>query len=142
MKLTILGEPKPKQSARFYKAGRFVKSYQTKDVKQNESNIRAQIIEQLPKGFIPFDKPIRVTKLHYVFPIPKSFTKTKLRKIQMGGIIYKHTRPDLTDNLAKGLFDAMESVVFINDSLIVSLDDVKKYYGIQPRIEIELEEIL
>jgi Holliday junction resolvase RusA-like endonuclease len=60
----------------------------------------------------------------------------------MGGIIYKHTRPDLTDNLAKGLFDAMESVVFINDSLIVSLDDVKKYYGIQPRIEIELEEIL
>lgn len=137
----ILGEPKPKQSARFCKVGKFMRSYQTADVKRTEGDIRLQIISQLPKGFEPTAKPIKITKLHYIFSIPKGFTKSKLKAIQMGEIFYKSTKPDLTDNLAKGLFDAMQGIVFINDSQICSMDNVKKYYGITPKIVIEMEEI-
>jgi Holliday junction resolvase RusA-like endonuclease len=141
MKITILGEPKPKQSARFCKVGKFMRSYQTKEVKQNEQNIQGQILATLPEGFVPFSEAIAITKLHYVFSPLSSFSKKQKALIDSGIIVYKHTKPDLTDNLSKGLFDAMQGIVFINDSQIVSMDNVKKYYGNIPRIEIELEEI-
>ena len=141
MIFNILGEPKPKQSARFCKVGKFMRAYQTADVKRNEGDIRLQIISQLPKGFEPFTGGVIIKKLHYVFPVPKGFSKSKLTAIQMGEIFYKTTKPDLTDNLSKGLFDAMQGIVFLNDSQVCSMDNVKKYYGIQPRVEIEIEEI-
>lgn len=141
MKLIILGEPKPKQSARFAKIGKFMRSYQTKEVKQNEQNIQAQILAALPEGFEPFKNPIAIKKLHYVFTPLTSFSKKIKAEIDNGAWIYKSTKPDLTDNLSKGLFDAMQGIVFLNDSQIVSMTDVKKYYGNVPRIEIEMEEI-
>jgi Holliday junction resolvase RusA-like endonuclease len=141
MKITILGEPLAKQSAKFRRRGKFVQSYQPEKVVNNERNIRYQVIEQLPKGFIPFQNPIVVKKLHYVFPLLKNMRKKDLKAIHSGEFVYKFTKPDLTDNLNKSLFDAMEGIVFVNDSLIVSMDNVKKYYGLQPRIELEIEEL-
>ena len=143
--LVIPGIPQPKQSARFraVKNGNksFVKSYQKKEVKENERNIKYEIRSQLPVGFIPFQNGIKVNKLHYIFPPLKGFSKKKMQEIVDGAIIYKDTKPDLTDNLQKGLFDAMEGLVFLNDSQVCELNNVKKYYGFQPRIEIELEEV-
>ena len=141
MLLIILGEPKPKQSMKFRKCGDYMRSYQPEKVVNNEKNIRYQVIQQLPEGFVPFQNPIVVKKLHYVFPLLKKMKKKELDIIHSGGYVYKFTKPDLTDNLNKSLFDAMEGVVFVNDSLIVSMDNVKKYYGLQPRIELELEEL-
>ena len=137
--LSIIGEPKPKQSARFYHAGAFVKSYQTADVKANESNIKMQVISQLPADFLVTARPIKVTKLHYVFSPPKKTTKRDMKAIEAGELVYKATKPDLTDNLNKGVFDALQGIIYTNDSQIISMDDVKKIYGHRPRIDIELE---
>ena len=137
----IIGIPLPKQSARFRKVGNFMQSYQTADVKRNEDNIRLQIIRQLPKGFEPFTGGIIITRLHYIFPMLKGLKKSELKKIESGGVVYKTTKPDLIDNLAKGLFDAMEGIVFVNDSQICAMYNVKKYYGKVPKIIIEMEEI-
>lgn len=145
MKLIIYGEPKAKQSAKFARIGKFMKSYQPKEVINAEANIKMQIISQLkelfPEGFEVFTGSVAVSKLHYVFSPLKSFTKKKMKMIEDGMLVYKDTKPDLSDNLNKMLFDAMQGIIYDNDSRVVSMDNVKKYYGTRPRIEIEIEEI-
>lgn len=138
MKLTILGIPQPKQSFRYTKKG--IK-YKPAGVQQNENNIRAQVKAQLPAGFKPFTGPVVVTRLWFVFPPLKTVKKADRIIIETGGHIPKTTKPDLTDNLSKGLYDAMEGVVYLNDSQVYSEDGKRKYYGAIPRIEIEIEGI-
>lgn len=157
--LTILGIPKPKQSVRsgvvynhdgqpvMYKdknSGRekvLQRKFQPKEVEQHEQSMKLDIMSQLPQGFEPFKGAIRINKLHYIFPPLKSFSKSKMRILAEGGMIYKPTKPDVMDNLSKGLMDVLEGIVFLNDSQIVCAKDLAKFYGRKPRIEIELEEI-
>jgi Holliday junction resolvase RusA-like endonuclease len=142
MKLTIIGTPKSKQSARFRaitskKTGKtFVSSYQKKEVIDNERNTAFDVKSQLPIGFVPFDVAIGV-KILYVFPLLSNFTKKQKEIIDAGGIIYKDTKPDLTDNLNKGLFDACEGILYTNDSRICKVESTK-IYGTVPRIELEI----
>lgn len=146
LNLIIPGIPQPKQSVRarivHAASGKsFVQTYQKKEVKENERNIKLMIIDQLPMGFVPFSKGIKINKLHYVFPPTSSLKRSEMRSIIAGEIVHKTTKPDLTDNLNKGLFDAMQGIVFLNDSQVCEMNDVKKYYGTTPRIEIEIEQI-
>lgn len=141
MKFKILGIPQPKQSARFriQKFGNktFVKSYQKKEVVQNEMNLALDVKSQLSPDFVPFDCALKA-KVLYVFPPLKGFSKAKLNALSAGTKIYKDTKPDLQDNLNKGLFDALEGIVYIKDSLICKVE-CEKIYGLVPRIEIEFE---
>lgn len=143
--LFIPGVPQPKQSvrSRIINAGEksFVAHYQTKAVKDTERNIRAIVISQLPKGFIPFSKGINITKLHYSFPPLKSFSKKILARINSGEEIIKTTKPDLTDNLNKGVFDALQGLIYLNDSQICGLNNCKKFYSKVPGIHLVMEEI-
>lgn len=142
MKLLILGTPVAKQSARFRavtskKTGKtFVSSYQKKEVVENEKSIALDVKSQLPLDFIPFDQPMGV-KILYVFPVLSSFSKKQKEFIEIGGIVYKDTKPDLTDNLNKGLFDACEGILYVNDSRICKVESTK-IYGTTPRIELEI----
>ena len=139
-KFTILGEPKPKQSARFraIKMGEktFMKSYQKKEVLENEANIAFDIKSQLPPDFIPFDCPIGIKAIFY-FPIPSNFSKKKMRELDEGKVFFKPTKPDLQDNLMKGLCDAMNKIVFIDDSRICEVRS-RKVFSRKPRIEFEI----
>ncbi|MEE6129140.1 RusA family crossover junction endodeoxyribonuclease [Chryseobacterium arthrosphaerae] len=142
--LRILGIPQPKQSVRSRvaktKTGKtFVQHYQTNEIKRNEKNLAFDVKSQLPADFIPFTKALKA-KVLYVFPPLKGFTKAKLNALTAGSLIYKDTKPDLQDNLNKGLFDALEGIVYIKDSLICKVE-CEKVYGHTPRIEIEFEEL-
>lgn len=140
LKLLILGEPKPKQSFRFSVIGGHVRKYQKAEVKQNEYNIQNAVLRQLPEGFMPIGSAIKITKLHYIFTPVKSLKAVDRKRISNGfSDVPKATKPDLTDNLAKGLMDSLQGIVFLNDSQIVAMDNVRKFYGLQPRIELELE---
>ena len=119
MRFIILGIPKPKQSFRYAVAGKFVRKYQPEEIKQEAGNIRSQIINQLPKDFQPFSRGVRISRCWFVFPSLKSWSKKKLAAAELLGGLFKTTAPDLTDNLMKGLIDAMQGVVFINDSQIL-----------------------
>jgi len=140
MKFTILGTPQPKQSARFrtVKAGdrTFVKSYQKKSVVENERNIAFDIKSKLPTGFKPYDGPLKVTML-FVFPPLTSWPKRMKNDFDTGATIYKATKPDL-DNISKPTLDAMQGVVFMNDSQIVEMH-CTKIFGPVPMIEIEVK---
>lgn len=136
LNITILGTPKPKQSARFYAKGNKVFSFQKKEVVENERNIAFEVKQQLPTGFIPFDEPIGV-EVVFVFPINGTIKKAQKKAIEDGEYVYKDTKPDLHDNLMKGLFDALEGIVYVNDSRICMVKSAK-IYGTTPRIELKV----
>lgn len=140
---TILGIPQPKQSARF-RAVKFgnktiVQSYQKKEVKQNERNIQFDIKSQLPKDFKPFDCAIEVD-VTFVFPPLSMWSKKKRTELESGNKVYKTTKPDLTDNLMKGLFDAMQGIVYVDDSRICKVRS-EKIYGLVPKIELIVKQV-
>lgn len=139
LSLKILGTPESKQSARFraIKTGdgkSFIQSYQSKKVKDNERNIKFDVKKQLPEGFMPYDMAIGC-KVLFVFPPLKSWSKKKIAELDSGITIHKDTKPDLTDNLMKGLFDAMQGIIFTDDSRVCKVES-SKIYGIIPRIEV------
>lgn len=113
--------------------------YQKPEVKKEEARIARIIKEQLPDGFSLFSEKVHITKMHFIFPMLKSFSKKKVADIKMGKLVEKTTKPDMQDNLKKIVFDAMEGIVMINDSLISMEDNIKKYYGVEPGIIIEME---
>lgn len=138
LKLIIQTAPEPKQSAKFYNAGKFIKSYQPKKVTSYKDTIKSMIIGQLPRYFVPFQKAVEI-EYKFIFAPLKSFNKTEKEKIENGDLIYKTTKPD-ADNLEKSLNDAMEKIIFYNDSQIAKHTTIKAY-GKIPRTEIIVKEL-
>lgn len=141
--IVIFGEPKSKQSARFYakkiRGRTIVKSYQKKEVVNNENYIALQAKRQLPYGFTLYRGATKVKAL-FVFPFPKNTTKSKLNALANGVVFHKTTKPDLTDNLMKGTMDALNGIVFKDDAIIAEVES-SKIYGLVPRIELTFSEL-
>ena len=133
IKLNIPIKPTPHQSVRVTRTGH---TYQPKKISDYKNDLKELVREQLPSGFclIEANTPIFITKLHYVFEYPKSFSKAK-----RDSITYKVTKPDLHDNLNKALFDALEGVVWERDQNVVSINNLCKIYGETNQIIIEIE---
>lgn len=127
-KFKILGIPKAKQSASFRiiktATKSFIGSYQKKEIVENQRNISFDIKSQLPSNFMPLEGAL-FAKVIFVFPILKSMKKNIISDIKKGGIFYKIAKPDLVDNLMKGLFDAMSGIVFIDDAQICKVSSCK-----------------
>lgn len=140
MKFEILGIPFSKQSARFHQSKGKLVSYQSKKIIVKENAIKISVTNQLPPGFIPFDCPLSL-KCEYIFPIPSNFSKKKRKQLQEGKRFWKATRPDIDSNLNKGLVDALEGILFVNDSRIVKME-AEKYYGETPKMIIEILPII
>ena len=135
--------PVPKQSARFRlvnrPGGSFMSSYQPKTIKDFQKEVLRQAKLHIPEGFNLFSKALKA-QVVYVFPPLKSITKRDLKFIEEGGRILKITKPDITDNLNKAFFDALEGTLFENDSRIAIFESTK-YYGAEPAIILTLTEI-
>ncbi len=71
-------------------------------------------------------------------PIPKSFSKKKTAAAEAGQI-RPTTKPD-ADNYVKGIKDALNKVIWKDDSQIVSVT-VAKFYSQRPRIEVKVQEL-
>lgn len=141
-KITLVfeGTPRAVQSARFARIGGFIKSYQPKEVVDWKNYIRLSSQTQLPEGWKPYGKVCHITSAVFAFPPLKSWSAKKLAQMESGpGLIEKTSKPDLTDNLMKGVIDALKGVVFEDDSLISKVDGVIKCYWRKPHIEIEFE---
>lgn len=130
LKFTVLGEPVPKGRPLITtRNGSFPRAYTPKKTRDAESNMRAQIVAQLPKGFIPIRGAIRVN-INVIRTKPKSLPKK---------VKYPITKPDL-DNYVKSSLDSMNTVVFKDDAQIMSLFAMKEYGNI-PMTTIEIEEL-
>ena len=157
LKFEISDEPMAKQSirygCRYDKNGKVVMyfnknskrlepliiPYQKKEILDRQKSIIYQIREQLPEGFELWDGPITVHTIHFIFKPLTSFSKKKMAEIALGKIYPKDTRPDVTDNLQKMIWDCLEGIVYRNDAQIWHIKEVKKYYGLNPKTLIIIE---
>jgi Holliday junction resolvase RusA-like endonuclease len=140
--LTFPGEPRAIQSVK----GGYKGFYQPKRNVKWKADIRVLAIEQIRKisDFKMLDGYIELTRAFFVFEPPKGLKKIEKMEIENGNYILKNTKPDLTDNLFKGVIDALSEIVFTNDSRICSYaygGIFKKVYGENPRIELGFREL-
>jgi len=139
IKLIFPGEPKAIQSVRFARRGDFIAKYQPKKNEDWKSYIRVSAQQQLPDDWMLLDCPLKIKKALFVFNPIKSLKKDEKQIIELGGFVSKSTKPDLTDNLFKGVIDALTGIVYRDDALIHTIESSQKVYGAVPRIEIEFE---
>ena len=125
----------PKQSVRQGK-GFFYQD--TKYLKYSKAILK-EIGKVITDDFEILDGYLKVTVI-YVFSPLKRMSKRDKEYLENGGYIYKNTRPDVTDNLNKGLFDALQGVVYVDDSRISEVT-ASKVFGKQAKIILKIEQI-
>lgn len=137
--LSFPGRPRAVQSVRFARIGPFLRKYQPQEVVEWKNLIALQAQTQLPPGFSAFDGvPLRLI-VEYRFAPPKSMPKRDLRALQAGAAFYKTTKPDLSDNLNKGLLDALTGLVWKDDALIAQVHARKLYTAGPERTDLRVE---
>lgn len=72
------------------------------------------------------------------FPIPKSASKKKHADMMIGKI-RPTVKPD-ADNLLKVVADALNGIAYRDDACVVDAF-VRKWYSIEPRVEVEIVEV-
>ncbi len=127
MKITLLfpGKPKAVQSMKVAWAAR--RTYQPTEVVDWKNYIRLQARQQLPEGFTTLEGVAIGIDVGYEFIPPKSIRSADRRTIEAGGTVWHTKRPDVGDNLNKGLFDALTGIIWKDDALICYVRASKFY---------------
>lgn len=115
-----------------------VHHYQPQIIVDWEKHIKKHIYEQLPITFKMWEQEVEIKEIIFVFKALKSFRKKDKEYINAGNFIKKTTKSDI-DNLSKAVYDAMEGIIYKNDSLIWKEGGRLKLYGKEPFIKIILQ---
>ena len=133
MKFEVLGRPQGKGRPRFYR-GHAVTPKETKEYEK-----RIALIYKLSGGKCltkNAEDPVRVN-VTMVFAPMKSDTK-KVREGKLAGIIAATKKPD-NDNCLKIVQDALQGGIAFHDDKQVVDSNVKKIYGEEEKLIIEVE---
>jgi Holliday junction resolvase RusA-like endonuclease len=120
----VEGDPKGKGRPRFSRVGSFTKIYTDKQTLTYEAMI-ATFAKQAMGTSEPLKTPVSVF-LYVRLPIPQSYSK-KRREACLNGSEKPCKKPDI-DNIAKTYLDAMNGVIFVDDTQVIDLH-VKKVYA-------------
>ncbi|MBR1328820.1 RusA family crossover junction endodeoxyribonuclease [Bradyrhizobium ottawaense] len=121
--ITLAGPPQGKGRARAFLRGGHIGHYTPEKTRSYEGMIRTVAMDQMA-GKIPFDEPVEFV-LRAVFTAPASWSNRK-RTQAYTGEIKPGKKPDL-DNIAKAWNDALNGVVYRDDSLICRMTLDKRY---------------
>ncbi len=133
----VKGDPVAKGRPRFRKVGNFVSTYTPKKTKDFEV-IVAEKARLAMGSQEPLETPLRCY-LYFGMPIPESYSKKRKEACLNGSERYTK-KPD-ADNLGKSVTDAMNNIVYKDDSQIVALHIVKTYAA-EPGVAIMIMEDL
>jgi Holliday junction resolvase RusA-like endonuclease len=145
MRIEIRGTPIAKQSFRRFKnknTGEF-QNHRDPKVEDFNNSVISQITNQLPPDYIPISKAIRINYLEFRFKYVKNWNQKLMSIVSDPSSIWqigKDNQKDL-DNLLKAIGDAFNSMVWIDDKLIVDIFNIRKIYSLIPGITIDFEEI-
>lgn len=129
----IPGEPKSKARHRTTKSGH---TYTPKQTIEYENWVKqCYCIKHRDKKLTGQIK----AEITAYFSIPKSTSKKK-RKEMINRIIRPTKKPD-TDNIAKIILDSLNHIAFDDDKQVIDLR-VLKFYSENPRVEVELSEVV
>lgn len=130
---TIPGKPVAQGRPRAARRGNRIMMYDPKPSKDYKEYVAKIAKEYAPEE--PTEAALGVQMKIYR-EIPKSTTK-KDRKLINEGLKRPIVRPD-TDNYTKAILDALNGIIYKDDSQIVDLK-ASKYYSDDPRVEIKIE---
>ena len=133
IRFTIPGAPVGKGRARSTKSGHH---YTPEKTRNYEELVSSSGMLAVPWSYLT-ERPVRLSLVFYL-PIPKSWSKKDRLQAQEGKV--HHTgKPDL-DNLIKSVSDGLNGVIYVDDAQIKAIDAMK-VYDINPRVEVEIEEL-
>jgi Holliday junction resolvase RusA-like endonuclease len=132
----VEGDPKGKGRPRFTRAGKFTRVYTDKQTLDYEALIKFYAAEAMGSTD-PLETPVRVF-LYIRHAVPQSYSK-KRTEACLSGLEQPCKKPDI-DNIAKTYLDAMNGVIFKDDTQVVDLH-VKKVYSAVPGVDVMVMEI-
>ena len=131
----IPGSPVPQGRPRAGRNGRKIVMYDPKESKDYKEYVSLIARQYAPKIQLEGALSVRI-KIYR--EIPKSTTK-KDRALISEGIKRPITKPD-TDNYVKSVLDALNGIIFKDDSQVTDLY-ASKFYSDNPRVEVHVQEI-
>jgi len=132
--ITIPGVPQAVQSVKIGRVGRFARAYQPAKVTNWKTFVKlcaSEAVKGIP-DWVPLDEALAV-RFVYIFPLLKSMPKRLKKIIEAGGTVLKTSKPDLTDNLNKGVCDGLSGVIWSDDARIAIHAGGIKKYGLTPK---------
>lgn len=123
VEFTIPGTPVGKGRPKFARRGNFVKAY-TPEKTASYENLVKLYANQAMAGKPLIEEPVGVV-INIVVGVPESWSKKKKVECLLGKI-KPTSKPDI-DNVIKGIFDAMNEIVWKDDKQVVMLQVNKKY---------------
>ena len=130
-------DPVGKQRARYARRGNFVQTYTPDKTRNYEALIKEAATEAMGSSEA-LQTPVSLY-LYIRVPIPASATKKRLQAIASGE--EKPTKKPDASNILKSVEDAMNSVVYKDDSQIVNIH-ISKVYSSVPGVDICVKECL
>ena len=133
VRIVLEGQPIGKGRPRFSLRGGFARAYTPAKTRSYElalANAANKAMGSLPMLHDAVDVWVEA-----VFAIPSSWSKKK-RQAALDGDLKHISRPDV-DNIGKCAFDALNGIVWKDDSQIASTQ-INKRYGHRPRLLIEV----
>ena len=130
-------DPVGKQRARYAKRGNYVMAYTPDKTRNYESLIKEAAIEAMGTSE-PLETPITLY-LYIRAPIPKSLPKKRIEAC-LNGLEKPIKKPDAS-NVLKSVEDAMNGVVYKDDSQIVNIH-VSKVYSSVSGVDVCIKECL
>lgn len=131
----IPGDPIPQGRPRAARNGRKIIMYDPKESREYKQYVSLIARQHAPKTLL--EGPLSV-RMKIYRQIPKSTTK-KDRALIFEGKKRPITKPD-TDNYTKSVLDALNGIIYKDDSQVTDLY-ASKYYSDDPRVEIKVQEI-
>ena len=130
------GDPKGKGRPRFTRAGKFTRVYTDKRTLDYEALIKFFAAEAMGST-----DPLKTSVSVYLYirhGVPKSYSKNQTEAC-LSGLVRPCKKPDI-DNVAKTYLDAMNGVIFKDDTQVIDLH-VKKVYSAVPGVDVMVMEI-
>lgn len=124
--------PVAKGRPRFKRVGEHVRTYTPKKTAKFET-VAAEYARAAMGPLKPCASSVQLSFVAFV-PIPKAWPKAK-RAAALAGLIHPTSRPDL-DNYEKALTDALNGIVYDDDSQICDVVKSKRYSD-RPRIVVK-----
>jgi len=131
------GIPVAKGRPRFARRGNFVKTYTDNKTLAWEDQVRQSAVNAMGPSE-PLETPVTLC-LYFRIPIPASWSKKRQERAKAQDE-RPAKKPDW-DNLGKAVSDALNGVIYKDDSQIVSAH-IKKVYSAVPGVDIFVSEEL
>jgi Holliday junction resolvase RusA-like endonuclease len=129
----VPGTPVGKGRPKFARRGNFVSTYTPEKTASYENLVKVKAQEAM-RGVPPFDGAVSVTIHLWVTP-PASWSQKKQRQA-LNHEVLPTSKPDV-DNVIKGIFDAMNEIVWKDDKQAVDVF-IRKRYAIAASAVVEV----